>query len=213
MALSNGHRETVRRISLAACLLFGVLISAEAQTPDDNRIWTTVGSDGTVDEADARKVFLDHGIVQIGQQLVSTSSAAAAPRPATVVSQTESAVIRYNVTPVDGLFAPPVSFPRSRGTQLRLRYLATGPSAQVVAKLIEVDLATGSETVRLTFKSSDFPATNGYHVNQFGECGGRRFDFVNKAYYIEVTLTHSALLRGSAAGVQIIKIGNSICAG
>jgi hypothetical protein len=213
MALSHGQWGTLGRMSLAACLLCGVLIRAEAQTPDDNRLWTTVGSGGTVDEADTRKIFFNHGIVQIGRPIAPPHAAGAARKSAPGVVQSESAVIRYNVTPVDGLFAPPVPFPSSRGTQLRLRYLATGPSAQIIAQLIEVDLAIGSETVRLTFKSTDFPGATGYHVNEKGACDNRGFDFINKAYYVEVTLTHSALVAGSAAGVQIIKIGNSICQG
>ena len=121
------------------------------------------------------------------------------PHPRT---RTELAVVRYNVTPVDGLFNPtPVSFPSTHGVQLKVRYLAV--SAQVIAKLIEVDLATGVETVRLTFNSTAFPAVDGYHVQQVSECPPAwAFDFKGKAYYVEATLTHSSLSVGSAAGVQ-----------
>src|SRR5438128_2490540 len=126
--------KTVRRTSVAALLLFCALVRAEAQTADANRFWTTVGSAGTVDEADVRKIVFDHAFAQFGQPLINTTAAAA---PETVNAPTDSAVIRYNVTPVDGLFTPGVG-------ALRVRYLATGPGARVVAKLIEVDLATGT---------------------------------------------------------------------
>lgn len=97
-----------RWIALAAFLVFCPL-GAWAQTPDANRLWTTVGSDGTVDEASAGKVFFDHGMVQRGRPLAGSSTASAAPAPAAPAPaapvQQTSAVMRYNVTAVDGLFA------------------------------------------------------------------------------------------------------------
>ena len=57
------------------------------------------------------------------------------------------------------------------GIALRLRYLVTRGGAQVVAKLFEVDLSTGVETVRLTFNSNAFAAANGYQVQSFTDCG------------------------------------------
>jgi hypothetical protein len=86
--------------------------------------------------------------------------------------------------------------------------------AQVVAKLIEVDLATGGETPRLTFSSNAFGAANNYQVQFVGECGPLwRFDFKSKAYYIEATLIGSRFVGSSASGIQIIKIDNSVCRG
>jgi hypothetical protein len=85
---------------------------------------------------------------------------------------------------------------------------ATWPlSDKVTAKLIEVDLGTGVETVRVTFDSNSFPAADGYHVQKVLDCQQRwDFDFIKKAYFIEATLSHSSLFGGSAAGIQIIKI-------
>jgi hypothetical protein len=124
-------------------------------------------------------------------------------------------LIRYNVTPVDGLFTPPCKTEMGRdctGRQLQLRYLATS-GARVIAKLIEVDLATGVENTRLTFNSSAFPAANNYQFRLTEECGQSavRFDFKRKAYYIEATLTGNRLTATTAAGIQMIKIGNSNC--
>lgn len=207
--------KSIRLVCLVLCWTAFCALGAQAQTPDDDRFWTTVGSDGTVDETDAKKVFFDHATVQMGKPLSGTSPAKA-PAPKAVIGQTESAVVRYNVTPVDGLFArraacqPGTPCP---GVNLTLRYLSSGPNARVIAKLIEVDMATGAETVRLTFNSTAFPAAGSYKVQHVGECGPRwRFDFKLKAYYIEATLTHSAIAIG-AAGIQVIKIENVTCGG
>ena len=180
MVSSNRYSRDFRNILIiAVCFVLSALSSAQAQAPGDDRLWTTVGSAGTVDEADVNKVFFDHSVVQMGSSITTHPAKTTAGSSAkSAVLQSESAVIRYNVTPVDGLFAPPVGAPSSRGVQLRLRYLNAGPRAQVVAKLIEVDLATGSETVRLTFNSNSFPAANGYQVQEAGDCGPLwRFDF------------------------------------
>jgi len=205
-------RSNSRNITTAVC--FVLCACAQAQTPDLAKIWTTVGSDGTVDETDASKVFFDHGVVQMGRPLVVNPPAAnIAPKPAVIPSQTESAVIRYNVTPVDGLFLFAPTGPcvgGCPGFQLKLRYLAAGSNAQVVARLIEVDLATGVETDRLTFNSNTFPAANGYQVQPgVGECGPLwPFDFELKGYYIEATLSRSSIVANSAAGIQMIKVDN-----
>jgi len=203
----------MKKLYLIAMLLCFCAINAQAQTQDFNKIWTTVGSDGTVDETDASKVFFNRSVVQMGSVLIGNQPAAG--RRASILPQTQSAVIRYNVTPVDGLFTPRPPAPSSRGIQLRLRFLDTGNSAQVVAKLIEVDLATGVETARLTFNSNDFAAANSYQVQFKGECGSLwSFDFKGKAYYIEaiLTLTRSRFV-GNAAGIQMIKLDNDICLG
>ncbi len=181
------------------CLVFCALGSAQTPTQDAKKIWTTVGSDGTIDETDVRKVFFNHSIVQMGQpQGPFTGAAAAKPKPAAAPGQIQSAVIRYNITPVDGL--------SGFGFLLKLRYLDAGPSGHVVAKLIAVDLKSGSEVDPLSFDSNRFPPASKYQV-QKGDCHNQlRFDFLNNAYYIEATLTASTIVAGSAAGIQIIKI-------
>jgi hypothetical protein len=39
----------------------------------------------------------------------------------------------------------------------------------------------------------------------------RPFDFERNAYYIEVTLTNSSIVAGSAAGIRVIKLGKTDC--
>lgn len=220
MTLTHSNILNFRKLTVIVCFVFWALNGAQAQTPDINKIWTTVGSTGTVDETDVSKVFFDRSIVQMGNIIVGPQPIAAPG--GLILQQTQSATIRYNVTPVEGLFAvKPPCFTQTGNTcpgiQLKLRYLASGNSGRVVANLVEVDLATGAEVTRLSFDSRAFTSASGYQVQSVGQCGPgtprQPFDFENKAYYIEAKLTTSALLGGSAAGIQIIKVANIGCLG
>src|SRR5262245_28720893 len=77
------------------------LIVRAVPTANVDKVWTTVGSAGTLDEATVGKVFFDHGVVQMGRTVGGTHPIA---KRAALLPQTQSAMIRYNVTPVDGLF-------------------------------------------------------------------------------------------------------------
>jgi hypothetical protein len=210
-------------LSLSGC---GAFITGGGQaTPplELDRVWTTVGSAGTLDETNASAVVLDHSTVQIGQVLGDTKPIGQVlgdTKPVALAAETTSAVIRYNVTPVDGLYDTRTPCKTGTGNvcpgvQLQLRYLASGLNAQVVARLVEVDLATGAETDRLKFDSSAFAEDNHYQVQQAGQCTPPalwRFDFEKKAYYVEATLTHNSLVI-SGAGIQMIKLAYITCLG
>jgi hypothetical protein len=212
MKLSNNYILNFRSIALTVCFVFCLLGSAPAQTPDNNKIWTTVGSTGTVDETDVNKVFFEGGKVQMGRVPSggSTTVKKTKQQSAAFLPQTQSAVIRYNVTPVAGLFIP-VNSPCKPGAntvpQLTVRYLATG-GARVIVKLMEVDSATGAEDALLTFDSTGKGDSNNYRVESVNECGPNwRFDFKNKAYYIEATLKSGSVIANlSAAGIQMVKV-------
>jgi len=199
-------------ILLILGIIFFTSNVANAQIPAANRIWTTVGSAGTVDETDGSKIFFDHGTAQIGQPLIgpaSTPTATAgqptqAAQATTVLSETASAVIRYNITPVDGQFAA------GGAIEMNLRYLDVGRDAQVFVELIEVDFATGGENVRVKFDSNTVTGANGYHTVTVNACAPP-FDYVRKGYYVNVKLTHSAIIVGSAAGIQMIKVKRIPC--
>ncbi len=124
------------------------------------------------------------------------------------VEETDSAVIRYNVTAVDGLFGGP-------DVVMAIRFRDEGKSARVEARLIEVDLYTGAEVTRLTFDSNaGVPEESGYHVHEVFDCLGRgdeAFDFTRKAYYIEATLTTSSFVLESVAGIEIIHVRATTC--
>ena len=201
--VSTGNRQANNARTLNTTAL--TVANFRCGLVDKNKIWTTVGSDGKVDENDTGKVFFDRSIAQMGR-LVGGSTPTSRRRA--LITQTQSAVIRYNVTPTDTLFRV------SGGIELKLNYLATGGSAKVIAKLITVDLATGSETVSATFDSSAFPSSNNYQVQSVARCGttiDTPLDFELNAYYIEVTLSIPAIAINSAAGVRMIKLSKTDC--
>jgi hypothetical protein len=209
MTLTRNHLLALRRFTIALCFVFAAF-SVHAQTADVDKNWTTVGSAGTLDESAVGKVFLDHSIVQMGR--VPVIGRASKSR-ALILPQTQSAVIRYNVTPVDGFFVTRACRPDgSLDVRLRLRYLAAGSGARVVAKLIEVDLASGVEKSLLAFDSNGpgLSLSNNYQVQFVSVCGRPwNFDFENKAYYVEATLTTANSIAAlSAAGIQLIQIDN-----
>ena len=219
MRFTDNNILNGRNLCIVVCLLFATFNLAQAQTPEINKIWTTVGSAGTVDETDTGKVSLDRSTAQIGTVIGGNQTISIG---AVIPPQTQSAVIRYNVTPVEGLFAvKPRCFTGTGsecpGIQLKLRYLATGNNARVIARLIEVDMATGAEVTKLNFDSNSFANANQYQVQSVGQCGPQippqPFDFATKAYYVEVRLTAGAIVAGSAAGIQIIKVANISCIG
>lgn len=209
IGLTREHLLNFRNFTFALCFIM-LALGVQAQTVNFGENWTTVGSDGTVDESATGKVFFDLSKVQKGRVVVAPP--AGTGKRALITPLTDSAVIRYNVTPVDTFFVPLSCQPGASGhIQLKVRYLAAGRGARVVAKLIEVDVASGSERALLTFDSRTFGLSNNYQVQSASICGRPwTFDFERKAYYIEATLTNSSLLAGSAAGVQTITIDNFV---
>jgi len=208
MTFARSYPLNFRNFTIAICFVF-LAVSAQAQTADVDKNWTTVGSTGTLDEKSVGKVFFDHGIVQMGQVVGPAN-----PNPA-LVSTADSAVIRYNVTAVDSFFAPRAcqtnNSSSSLDVRLRLRYLAAGPGARVTAKLIEVTLATGTEKALLTFDSAGpgLSPSDNYQLQSISVCGRPWiFDFQNKTYYIEATLIGGGIAAINAAGIQMIQIDN-----
>lgn len=197
-------RTSKARWMLLACFLLYPL-AASAETPDGDRYWTTVGSAGTLDEKSEGKVFFDRAVVQKGETF--GIKAARRVRTEGTVNETDSAVIRYNVTAVDALFGV-------EGIRMAVRFLDDGLDARVTAQLIEVNIETGAEATLLTFDSDDpnVPVMSGYHM--YDVCAGgktEQFDFVKKAYYIEATLTTSSIEPSSAAGIEAIQLNATPC--
>jgi len=174
---------------------------------DKQKIWTSVGSAGILNQADLAKVTLHQSIIQLGVDIVSPpvqEGTAAAGRPTGQPGlgfPTTQAVARYNVTPVDGLFFQQVpSRPFHYG--LRLRYLG-----HVTATFVEVDLQTGAENVLITFDSTSFPASPFFQVQSaFAQHFEGVVDFVKKAYFVEATLTAPTLIVGHPAAISIVKL-------
>lgn len=220
-SVSNDRILNLRSVAAAVCLVFVALGGARAQTAspfkDADKLWTTIGSGGTVEKNDIGKIFFNHAVVQMGSLPVNQPGAGwNVTKRAAITQPSESAIIRYNVTAVDGLFfqtRPCGGGADCLGPGLTLRFLDNGSRARVFARLVEVDMATGLENYPLTFDSNSFPPSNNYQLQHQGACGQiLRFDFRNKAYYIEAVLT-TGITVGSAAGIQAINIDARRCIG
>jgi hypothetical protein len=181
----------------------------KGRTMDDTlKIWTTVGSAGILNQTDLAKVTLHQSIIQLGIDVIAQPAQKAARktagRPTGRLARpfpTLQAVARYNVTPVDGLFfeqVPSNPFIYS----LQLRYLG-----HVIARLIEVDLQTGSEKDVIFFDStSPFFQVKEASAADPPTLFKGVLDFVKKAYYVEATLVAPALVVGNPAAISIIKV-------
>lgn len=205
-----------RHITIIAAL--ALAFTAQAQSVDYTKHWTTVGSAGTIDEADVSKIVLNKSSVQlkgsgpiVAQPKLQSEAETTETRDTEATSEaiitlpTESAVVRYNVTPVDGLFTASPYGIGYNALGMTVRYLAI--QGRVIVRLIEVDVFTGVEVERMKFDSSTQPAANGYVTRGIGfPLPNWKFDFVQKAYYIEATLSRSSIVAGGSAGLAIVKL-------
>jgi hypothetical protein len=168
------------------------------------RLWTSVGSAGSLNGADLAKVSLHQSVIQLGVDVpLPQAMEIAAPAPGVAAAHlgpnfpTIQAVVRYNVTPVDGLFP---DFQFSYGLQIRYR-------GQITAKLVQVDLETGAETQLIPAGNDHFQPTLYFEVKTlYAEGWSVPLDFVEKAYYVEATLTAPAMVIGHPAAISIVKL-------
>ncbi len=215
---------TARTISIARHITFiaAVALGVSAQSVDYTKHWTTVGSAGTVDEADVSKIEFNKNAVQLKgsgpivvQRLQNAETATTETRSpettpdatseAIISSPTETAVVRYNVTPVDGLFTASPYGIGYNALGMTVRYLAI--QGRVIIRLVEVDVFTGTEVERMKFDSATQPAANGYVTRGIGyPLPNWKFNFEQKAYYIEATLSRSSVIVGGSAGLAIVKL-------
>lgn len=156
------------RLRTALCLL---LLSAVLWYPTVARAffkdWTTVGSTGTVDEADRDSANFSGGMVTMKANATGTLN------------------IRYNVVSVEGLFG-------GNGVELGVRFRDNGPAAHVVVRLKRFDLVNGSVETILTLDSNNFPASNGFQLRTADD-RSLRFDFFDYAYFMDVALEKTNL--------------------
>jgi hypothetical protein len=165
------------------------------------RIWTSIGSAGALSATDLAKVTFDNAVVSLGHDLAPpTDSASEDP---SVTFPNASAVVRYNITPVDGLFLPPdVDFQWT----LQVCYRGT-----VRARLVQVALNSGAEITLLSFDSASFAPADTLVMNHSSTLAkSPAVDFVNFAYYVEATLTASAIVVGNPAQIAVVKVVASV---
>jgi hypothetical protein len=165
---------------------------------DQLKVWTSVGSAGTLNQADLAKVSLQQSVVQLGTAIEPPPQPAGSAPRAGAVLPTEQAVVRYNVTPVDGLLFAAANF----RYHLQIRY-----RGRVTARLMEVDLESGAENQVILFDSSSFPTSPNFQQHAVPMTqDSTPLDFVNKGYYVEATMTTSAVATGSPAAISIVKV-------
>ncbi len=167
---------------LSALLVLMVLATSASTTSAqtvDNKSWSTAGTTGTADKVDLNKIVYSNGVVSFpeitGTQLTSKRSLA-------LPLQTIQAVVRYNVTAVDGLF-----FPSGRLCMVS-RFRDDGDRARVLLRLVQFNLEGGNTTTLLTFDSNSFSPQANFQANSVAT-DRVAFDFAHNAYYVEATLT------------------------
>lgn len=212
----NRNRSKAIHWLLATTLALSVVLSSSPIAWADDFVylkhWTTVGSAGTVDEADTGKVVLQGSTVAFPEILppLPTSASANAETGADANAQialptvTTTATVRYNVTAVDGLF--------EYGSHLGMtvRYRDDGGWAQVYIRLYEQDIYTGATALLLSFDSNAFNVSPNYQTQGVSVARPNwGFDFNQKAYFIEATLTKTSSaisINGGRPGLAIIKL-------
>jgi hypothetical protein len=175
---------TAKHLALGALLVVAVLVAAPvtalAQGP-----WTSVGSAGTVDEADTGIVVFNQGIAAI-----STAAAVGA-----------SLDIRYNVVAVDGVSG-------GDGLALTARFRDAGVSERVILRLKRYSFVNGVTQTLLTLDSNTIPASAAFQTRSVGACG-LGLDFINNAYYVEAQLIKAAA--GGIPQLGALQVGLTFC--
>jgi hypothetical protein len=171
----------MKRVLLQLMLLIGVVIGSVSVAAAQ---WTSVGSAGTVDEADL--AIFDTTGAQV--RIIAGSGVPA------------SVVVRYNVVNIPGI--------AGEGTAMTVRFRDNGAGARVLAILKQVSFTTGMTTNVFTIDSNTFPSSADFQNQSEFSCDFG-FDFNDNAYYIEATLTRSS--EAAAPALQLLRIGLRIC--
>ena len=149
---------------------------------DGNKLWSCVGSAGIVDPADVGKVVFAGPVAQMpGLVLPDTGNTAVAPPPT-------KAVIRYPVTPVDG-----VGLQTNPVEGYFLKVLARQGRGGIQVRFLRVPIIAGpSSEIGETPPLIDFPIQNahpGFDITSRSAPSQPELDFVNNCYYVEITLS------------------------
>ena len=177
---------------LCGLLLALATMLGTASAQDINKLWTSVGSTGTVDDADTDKL-------RFTGPLVVTNAGA----PGT------KAIVRYNVVAVDGLFAnlTPTSWPA-----LIVRYNTLNGRGHVVARLKEYIMSgpqQGQTNTLIIVDSDEFPQDVDFQTRSLGNCGNfGHFQFASgqiaRSYFVEVEITSHTGAGGIGVGALAI---------
>jgi len=162
--------------------LFSLFTFSYQQISAQQQCWTSVGSAGTVDEADLK--------------IVAISSNTTAVNSATLAGTVD---VRYNVVATAGLFGG-----ECNAKFLTARYADNGSSAQVIIRLYTFNIKTGVSATLVELNSNNFPQSNVAQAQTVSYNGS--FNFSTNIYYIEVQL-----IKTGTSGNPLIR-GLQICA-
>ena len=177
------HRSRVRlvcRALLVSSLAAGAVAPANADAVP-GMDWTSVGSAGTVDEADVAAVSLDGAVA------------------AHIGAAGRTMRIRYNVVAVDGLSG-------GNGIALVGNLRDTGPG-QVILTLKRYSFDTNLTEPLAELDSDRFASSLNFQTRSTGTCE-HSFDFTRYAYFVEAQLVRKAaspplLSLPALAGVRV----------
>jgi hypothetical protein len=180
MRNTHGRTSWPAAILTAAAILITCL---EGAASAQIHPWTSVGSTGVVDEDDT-------GIVEfvLGEARVP----AAAPAGSVLD-------LRYNIVSLEG-FAGLGYF------NMRVRFRDNGNAARVLLNLRQYNSLTGITSTLHTFDSEGYAPAVGYQTQ--AECFAINWDFFAGPYYIDASLTKSAVGGQPALGTIQILPGN-----
>lgn len=173
--MSTIIRSALRHTTLAALLA----CSAGAMAAP----WTTIGSAGVVDEADAGLVDFMNGEARMR-----------ADAPAGSVLN-----IRYNIVALEG-------FEGLNQVSWQARFRDNGNGARVRLFLRQYN-KTGTTSQLEIFDSNAYGSAVGYQLQ--GKCTGVDWDFDNGPFYIEAELTKST--DGGAPALGLMTLTNTNC--
>jgi hypothetical protein len=158
---------------------------------DGHKLWSCVGSAGIVDTGDIGKVVFTGSVAQMPGIVVDPPEIAtrAVVRPQT------KAVIRYPVTPVDGVALRFNAIDPSKPPErYRLDVLARLGRGGIHVRFLEVPIVTGPTPEIAEIPLFDFPIQNdnaGFNITHFVNVSAPELDFVKNCYYVEITLSES----------------------
>jgi len=207
MYSKNGHSKAISLFLSLALLLTTTLVTATNARADVDswfKAWTTVGSAGTIDEADTGKLVMQGSTISFPELLPPERFSNELSFGFPVQTETVSATVRYNVVATDGLFE------NGAFLGMRSRFRDDGDRAQVILRLFEVNIENGTTSLLLTLDSNNFAPSSSYQTNAVSTFVGNRINFQQNAYFIEATLIQkkSALtpVGGGRPGIAVIQL-------
>lgn len=185
--MSTSLTFALRRLARPAGLALGLALTAGSALAQADRSWISIGSAGAYTPAESSRVEFSGNWARMPAALSSGS-----------------VTLRYNITPVESLF------PAGFGLQnhaLGMRFLDNGGSGRVQMRLrsyAKSELSSAWTVTTHETLDSDLLAASS-SARDHWRCIGHSFNFEDRAYYIEVTLSKTAAAGLAQVGAVWLK--------